>query len=95
MFYRADTSQTNGHSVVSRYLYYPKTLADHSRHVGFCLFSETLTDPPEGWRHDHGLPIGECHGKKCKGEWKNITLSCKVNLSFLNLYNRLGLELEW
>ena len=81
--------------VVFRYIYYPKTLLDRGIHVCSYLFSETMTDPPKGGRHDHAIPIGEGHGEKCKGEWKNILLSCKVNVSVLNLYSRLGLQLDW
>ena len=34
---RADTAQTYGHPIVSRFLYYSATLEDHGRHVCSCL----------------------------------------------------------
>ena len=50
---RADTAQTHGHLIVSRYLYCSTTPADHDTHVCFSLliWNDHLTI---GWRHDHG-----------------------------------------
>ena len=49
-------AQTHSQPVVSRYLYYSTTFADHNYVYPTCL--------PNGWRQDHGPPIGEGHGKK-------------------------------
>ena len=40
---RADTEQNHGHPIVSRFLHYFTTLADHSKNVCYWLFSEMVT----------------------------------------------------
>ena len=43
------------HLVVSRYLSFYTSVADHGMHICSCLFSEmSMSDGLKRWRHDHG-----------------------------------------